>query len=426
MLEDIPSDVRENISPDMGDFSLVEHSSVLFPKDMVHHPKRQYDSATSDNGNESKRIRGVMSNPSKLVRVDPSIQRIDSFFKTSNSFKIATHNPRSEVSIEAGVNQNVVASIPLCEVCSPHGKGFSLSRSNCSCCGTTDELRGDSERRKEKISSQELVNVGEGCGIILRELEVTSCSYVSIGSLIDEIYAHKDSKLEELLRRHVYIGTINNQFSLLQYQTKLLMINHTVLLNDLFYQLCILRFAEMDQLKLEVGTDIKETIHRDFPFPEAKKIFPPTYAFESSEDLACRIKDVLVDKREMLYEYFRIGITDDGKLISLPGLIPFGTEGGSSSTSYYYPSEHYLGCFLLTIALETNWNEERDCFRDISIRIAEFYSKLHDNNADGILCERLFPAFRKFLIPQKSTSSSPTLLLEVTSLEQLYKVFERC
>lgn len=66
------------------------------------------------------------------------------------------------------------------------------------------------------------------------------------------------------------------------------------------------------------------------------------------EQLATNGLAVLVEKGPMLDEYFKVGITEDGMLVSLPDLLPG-----------YTPSPEAIPLFLLRLATEVceSWHK---------------------------------------------------------------------
>lgn len=365
--------------------------------------------------------------PNKLVRVDHSIQKIDSFFRATSDSQSSNSaifcNPTFFAVDETESVASVTTNLIQCGACSSGSNPVPNTTYCACCCNKPEAIETRDSTSNMDVSSKNAVAV-------LGEISVSSCSYASIGSLMDHIYDDKDTRLDSFLRKQSFIGMINKDYSLVQFDTKLMMINHNLLLNHMFYQLCIFQFAEMDELVLEKEISIEECVRQELI--QWKKRNESTSSSSSlsipNEDMASNVAKVLIQKREMLYEYFRIGITDTGMLTALPNLIP---RNPKDNSILYSPHERFLGCFFVVMVLETNWNEEKDCFRDVAIRIAEYYARMdtgHEVLEDAQIKFRdvLFPAMRKYLIPQKSFFSFPSAVLEVTALEQLYKIFERC
>ena len=127
----------------------------------------------------------------------------------------------------------------------------------------------------------------------------------------------------------------------------------------------------------------------------------------------------------MLQEYFNIRITPNGLLLSLPDLLPG-----------YVPDPAVLPIFLLRLATEVDWDDERACFATIAQELGILFSELseHDVRDDGdglgditrsMLTHQIFPALKAYLYPPRSLEDTAAVV-QVAALEELYRVFERC
>jgi DNA mismatch repair protein MLH1 len=154
--------------------------------------------------------------------------------------------------------------------------------------------------------------------------------------------------------------------------------------------------------------------------------------------------DVDVDSRyaallkmsHMLRDYFRISINTDGQLTSLPELL----HG-------YTPLAEELPAFLWRLS-EVSCDDERKCFDEIANVLGAFYSALpyeldastaHESSnaslqyeerrlgikGEETLLQVFMPAVKQLLIAPKDLEEMG-FLHTLASLEQLYKVFERC
>lgn len=132
----------------------------------------------------------------------------------------------------------------------------------------------------------------------------------------------------------------------------------------------------------------------------------------------------------MLQEYFSICIDEEGNLVGLPELL----KG-------YLPLLEEAPMFLWRLASLQQWNDEYACFDSIAHTLGLFYAALP---VEGTLSETLHPEER-LLGPQGEATVVNTFLpairqlvissndyddmsisVQLASLEQLYKIFERC
>jgi DNA mismatch repair protein MLH1 len=120
----------------------------------------------------------------------------------------------------------------------------------------------------------------------------------------------------------------------------------------------------------------------------------------------------------MLNEYFSLDISADGQLIGLPMII-----------RDYRPQFEKLPMFLLRLGTEVDWESERGCFDGVAKELAIFYcaeppaSEVSQQDYFSQVEQLIFPCFKlRFHAPKKLNE----YLTPLTSLHDLYKVFERC
>lgn len=201
------------------------------------------------------------------------------------------------------------------------------------------------------------------------------------------------------------------------------MINHSEFASELFYQLTLRKFGTMNRIIIGGRLRVFDCIQVALESPSAQCIESDSL----KEDLCTDMVKFLLAKSAMLDDYFRISIDNEGCLVSLPDLL----DG-------YNPLPEALPLFFLRLVSEVDWHDELMCFQSIAKEISSLYSCLprwNDENRKGIqqtVSGVLYPAFRAYLFPpaEHSSSSSETFfgrnILQLTSLEKLYKVFERC
>lgn len=100
------------------------------------------------------------------------------------------------------------------------------------------------------------------------------------------------------------------------------------------------------------------------------------------------------------------------------------------------PAPHSLPMFLLRLATEVNWTEEKACFDGICTELGNYYAEIAEDtkeiDSEGlnqgekkVVQHILFPAFRYYLVPPKEFASDGSFS-KLALLSKLYKVFERC
>ncbi|NXV78660.1 MLH1 protein, partial [Atlantisia rogersi] len=252
----------------------------------------------------------------------------------------------------------------------------------------------------------------------------------SVLTLQEEISNQAHANLQEMLHDHSFVGCINPQWALVQYQTKLYLLNTTKLSQELFYQILIYDFANFGVLRLSEPAPLFELSMLALEDPESGW----TEEDGPKEGLAEYIVEFLKKKTEMLKDYFSLEIDEEGNLTGLPLLI-----------DNYVPPLEGLPMFILRLATEVNWDEEKECFESLSKELAMFYSirkqylideanltsSQNEESDSGSTTWKwtvehvLYKAFRTHLLPPKHFTEDGNIL-QLANLPDLYKVFERC
>uniref|UniRef100_A0A8C3F0N7 MutL homolog 1 n=1 Tax=Corvus moneduloides TaxID=1196302 RepID=A0A8C3F0N7_CORMO len=252
----------------------------------------------------------------------------------------------------------------------------------------------------------------------------------SVLTLQEEIENQAHAKLQEMLRDHSFVGCVSPQWALAQYQTKLYLLNTTKLSQELFYQILIYDFANFGVLRLSEPAPLYELSMLALEDPESGW----TEEDGPKEGLAEYIVEFLKKKTEMLKDYLSLEIDEEGNLTGLPLLI-----------DNYVPPLEGLPMFILRLATEVNWDEEKECFESLSKELSMFYSirkqyiieeanpanSQNEDSESGSTTWKwtvehvLYKAFRTHLLPPKHFAEDGNIL-QLANLPDLYKVFERC
>uniref|UniRef100_A0A3B4YQ56 MutL homolog 1, colon cancer, nonpolyposis type 2 (E. coli) n=1 Tax=Seriola lalandi dorsalis TaxID=1841481 RepID=A0A3B4YQ56_SERLL len=252
----------------------------------------------------------------------------------------------------------------------------------------------------------------------------------SIKELRAEITENSHKGLQEMLQNHSFVGCVNPQWTLIQHHTKLYLLNTTKLSQELFYQILTYDFGNFGVLRLSTPAPLYDLAMLALECEESGW----TEEDGPKEGLAQYIVDFLKKKAEMLEDYFSMEIDQEGNLTGLPLLL-----------DKYTPIMEGLPMFILRLATEVNWDNEKECFRDFSKECSMFYSirKQYileaepgeeqvslltggESNSWRWKVEHIiFKAFRTLFSPPKNFSEDGTVL-QIANLPDLYKVFERC
>ncbi|KIL63542.1 hypothetical protein M378DRAFT_164437 [Amanita muscaria Koide BX008] len=252
-----------------------------------------------------------------------------------------------------------------------------------------------------------------------KDIKESDCSLSSIKSLRHNLVKGRHGYLSEMMEKHTFVGivSLDHCLSLIQHSTKLYLVNHARLAEELFYQLGLRQFGDISRLKLEPPPSLRSLIEIAVQAEESAK----SCGMDTAQ-IVDRIVCLLMSKREMFSEYFSLDISVSGMVESLPLLL-----------REYTPNLDNLPNFLMRLGPQVEWESETECFDTFLRELAFFYgagSPLTESEEAQVKAERwqiqhvLFPAARRYLLGSKSLLDRDIIL--VANLPDLYKVFERC
>ncbi|CAH7666286.1 hypothetical protein PPACK8108_LOCUS626 [Phakopsora pachyrhizi] len=268
---------------------------------------------------------------------------------------------------------------------------------------------------------EELSSNNKDPGLTSR-IEESRCMLKSIQDLRNEVRDSSDPEIEDLIRRHSFVGVVDLQtgFSCIQHRTELYLIKHLLFCEELFYQLALKQFGVYDRIKLEPSPSIKKLVELAIEGEQSDYLdkFGRSKAVE-------KICERLRSKTEMLEEYFSLKIDGQGHLETLPIVLPG-----------YVPDMERLPLFLIRVAVECDWKNEINCFKSFLRELSFFYVPIYvEGNKKSYrtvkagnelrkdqLKEVVFPAIKSYLLPSIDLKR---YIRKITSLPELYKVFER-
>ncbi len=342
--------------------------------------------------------------PSEKVRTDPKMQKIDTFLVKPISASGA--GPSAENKTEEMETDNEP----------------STSKKTVESKQKEKQIPMDTSDAPEIISQYDKTQDPEA-----EDGEKTQLGLQSIHNLQEAIDKRCHKGLRDLISNHTYVGCADREFALIQHNTKLYVVNLPSLSKHFFYQIILRKFGHLPALKLNPPVNIKEMVLLALDQPECGWI----EADGEKEDLADKAVEVLVEKAEMLDDYFSMEIDQDANLISLPLLL----DG-------YVPCFSGIPMLLLRLTTDVEWEKEEVCFDMFSREMARFYAVDEESDSaydvnqhcdeenveerwKSVMEHVLFPAMKKWFKPPNQISDDRSFNL-VSDLPELYKVFERC
>ncbi|KAK5625049.1 hypothetical protein RRF57_000765 [Xylaria bambusicola] len=267
--------------------------------------------------------------------------------------------------------------------------------------------------------------------------ESTHCRLTSIRDLRTDVRDDMHHELTEIIANHTFIGIVDEKRRLAAIQggVKLFLIDYGRACFEYFYQVGLTDFGNFGVIKFQPALDLREVLQ--IAAEQEKTAEKDGTSADDDFDVAEVVEKVaaqLIERRQMLLEYFSLEVTPAGELLSIPLLV----KG-------YAPSMAKLPQFLLRLGPYVNWTEEKACFESFLKELATYYvpeqlppfpgnDQVEENVPDEIKARRahvrravehvFFPAFKARLVATKSFMKGG--VLELANLKGLYRVFERC
>lgn len=266
----------------------------------------------------------------------------------------------------------------------------------------------------------------------------------SVKSLRSAVRATMHNTLTEMFASHTYVGLVDEQRRLAAIQSgvKLYLVDYGLACNEFFYQVGLTDFGNFGVIRLDPPPKLVDLLNIAAEAEQQRHSSNDANTETIFVNAAEMVTQTLIERREMLDEYFSLKISAEGELLTIPLLL----KG-------YVPSLAKLPRFLLRLGPYVDWSGEEECFRTFLRELATFYtpeqlpvapskdaSTSDEPNVDApteedpmiqtrraqmaqMLEYAVFPALRARLV---ATSRMLKGVVEVADLKGLYRVFERC
>jgi DNA mismatch repair protein MLH1 len=268
------------------------------------------------------------------------------------------------------------------------------------------------------------------------EREPVVCRLMTVKELRQEVRDDMHNELTEIFASHTFVGIVDERRRLAAIQggVKLFLVDYGMVCNEYFYQVGLTDFGNFGSIRFEPPLNLKELLALA---AEHEKSSNPPISEEDDfeiEEVVELVSAQLIERREMLLEYFSFEVSEEGELLSIPLLL----KG-------YTPSLAKLPRFLLRLGPHVNWVSEKECFATFLREVASYYVpeqlpptpgpedpeegldeeiKVRRQQINKAVEDVLFPAFRARLIATKALMKGG--VVEIANLKGLYRVFERC
>mmetsp|Transcript_98268 Transcript_98268/g.225579 ORF Transcript_98268/g.225579 Transcript_98268/m.225579 type:complete len:435 (+) Transcript_98268:833-2137(+) len=232
----------------------------------------------------------------------------------------------------------------------------------------------------------------------------------SINSLLKAVDEQDNPELTKSLTQSVFVGAVSEDLALLQSRSKLVLVNLEAVALEVAYQFLLRNFG----------------CHKAIVFSPPVSIVPLVVHYLKGQGAAGMIGNIdtqeiadtasafLVSKSEMLSEYFGVSFCKEG-LQRIPQV--FGKA---------VPDLSALPLFCLSLCTQINWQEEQACFEGLCRALSHFFvSSTHRSSPNSLnVFFESFHLCKSFRAPSRLSTDGSAI--ELTRLEQLYRIFERC
>lgn len=249
------------------------------------------------------------------------------------------------------------------------------------------------------------------------------CDLTSIQELRTAVYLSRHVPLSEVVQNHKFVGVVDLEQgrSLVQHGTQLYLVNHAAIIEAFAYQLALRQFAAFTPVRLDPAPSLHEIIGLGFDAEDAE-----AKAHLSRETVVSKIYDTLMARTEMLDEYFAIRLNpDQGTIETMPALLPHhGTTGLVLER---------LPAFFFRLGPQVDWVQEKACLDGICRELAYAHVPASVGRTAGehddawaiqhVWFANLLGSRGRMLVPKSLATHD---FVQIASLPDLYRVFERC
>ncbi len=235
-----------------------------------------------------------------------------------------------------------------------------------------------------------------------------------IRSLVRTVEQNIDHVLLDVIKKSVYVGSVNSVFSVIQSGSNLWLMDHVLFMERFFYQIFIASSGDLSFVSLPSGLKMHPLICSALENNKQVMLDSLLGFDECNIDVAAQFLCVeLLKHVDILRDVFSLSLSVCGSLLTLPTIlegVPLASEN--------------IPLLLLSLVLDVDWEDSTECHKNIAEVLSRFFSS-SDVFTDKVLEKYIFPAAQCYYLPTLPTDDD-VVFRKVVSLDKLYKVFERC
>ncbi|CDU25734.1 related to MLH1-DNA mismatch repair protein [Sporisorium scitamineum] len=289
--------------------------------------------------------------PQHLVRVDAKTRTLDSMFGSNSRINGKKRALDAEGHESSSTPDALMAETPA-----------------------EDESESTSHRRATMHSSDSFAD-SNGAGSSLASMVKRSrqalsvrisdsdCSLTSVRRLRSQITKSQHRNLTDVVQNHTFVGVVDldKGLSLIQHETRLLLVNHDAMIREFAYQLVLRQFGSLKRVRLDPAPMLDGLIRLGLENTAGVPEDDPG-SIEATKD---KIANLLLENAEMLEEYFSICLDAEKRTFEgLPNLLPSGGANGSAIELDRLPQ------LMVRLATRIDWQDEQECFETFARQLA--------------------------------------------------------
>ncbi|CAI7720461.1 DNA mismatch repair protein MLH, putative [Plasmodium vivax] len=307
------------------------------------------------------------------------------------------------------------------------------------------------------------------------------CDDVSSIRKLKKICEEKEKKeLTECLKNSIYVGAVDNLHSLIQYKDKLLMIKMPLIIKEITYQSILNRIGRIPPFKFDPPIPLYDLLLVAVNNSQSGYFENPDYVTKNMERICNELEQVFYSYEEMYADYFSL-IIEDGCVCTFPAccgeyfpgqeFLPLLFLRLATQVDYEKELNCINGiCYLIanfyskvTLLDDKEWTFQNELLmlKEKEIQMLQgkaaseggeepavgsdeqgyhFENVLGDETVVDVnkhlaASKNINLVFEKYFFPMiqlnsvmrvPRTFSTNGYIIELTSLNQLYKIFERC
>lgn len=245
------------------------------------------------------------------------------------------------------------------------------------------DRNGDGENRVVGDETPASATSDDGLHYEKSNREPIRIALTSVKSLRAVVRASMHAGLTEAFATHTFVGVVDERrrIAAIQSGIKLYLIDYGLICEEFFYQLGLTDFGNFGVIQLDPPPKLEDLLKMAADAEREEHITKKKQHIDSNSDpqrqasiltsdeesifqqAPLKVAKTLIDRRDMLDEYFSLRISETGELLTIPLLL----KG-------YVPSLGKLPRFLLRLGPYVDWADEEECFRTFLRELAGFYT----------------------------------------------------